>query len=121
MHASARPSEGSIEAADGARIHWRARGDGPIVLVAPQILWSHPDVYSDLYEDLERDHRVVIYDARGCGESSRIGPYNAETDAGDILALLESIGPAEVAFAVGIGFNRVVRVAADRSDLIANV
>ena len=34
----------------------------------------------------------MIYDPRGCGASTRQGPYDAETDAGDLLAVAEAAG-----------------------------
>ena len=91
------------------------------MLLAHQLLWSYPQVYADLIADLAGDHRVVTYDARGCGSSSRQGPYDTETDAGDLLAVaMEARGHA-VALAVGYGYNLAVRVAARRPDLVAAV
>ena len=104
---------------DGVEIHWEAQGRGPVVLIAHQLLWSYPQVYSGLIGDLAEDHSVVIYDPRGCGASSRQGPYDAETDAGDLLAVAEAAGGEAVALAVGYGYNVAVRVAARRPDLIA--
>jgi pimeloyl-ACP methyl ester carboxylesterase len=111
----------SIERPDGVEIHWEAQGDGPRVLLAHLTLWSHPGVYADLIADLTRDHEVVVYHPRGCGRSSRRGPYDVDTDAGDLVAVAEAVGASAVAIAVGDGFNRVARLAAPRPDLIANV
>jgi pimeloyl-ACP methyl ester carboxylesterase len=112
---------GSIERPDGAEIHWETQGEGPRVLLAHVTLWSYPGIYADLIADLASDHQVVVYDPRGCGRSSRHGPYDVETDAGDLLAVTEAVGDSEVAIAVGDGFNRVARVAAARPDLISDV
>ena len=84
-------------------------------------LWSYPAIYANFIDDLSRDHRVFIYDPRGCGSSSRRGPYEPQTDAGDLTAVAEAAGGATVAVAVAEGFNRVARVAAARPDLIHHV
>jgi pimeloyl-ACP methyl ester carboxylesterase len=110
-----------VERPDGVEIRWEERGSGPLVVIVHQILWSYPQVYAELIGDLARDHRVVTYDARGCGASTRAGPYDAETDAGDLLAVVEAAGGAAVAVAVGYGFNVAVRVAAARPDAISDV
>jgi pimeloyl-ACP methyl ester carboxylesterase len=102
----------AIERPDGVEIHWEERGRGPLVLIVHQILWSRPGVYAALIAELARDHKVVTYDPRGCGASTRRGPYDAETDAGDLLAVAEAAGGGAVALAVGYGYNVAVRVAA---------
>lgn len=106
---------------DGVEIHWEVRGDGPLVAIVHQMLWSYPDVYADLIADLARDHRVLTYDPRGCGPSTAQGPYEPRTDAGDLEAVLDAAGGTAVAMAVGYGFNVVARVAAARADLIEHV
>jgi pimeloyl-ACP methyl ester carboxylesterase len=112
----------AIKRPDGVEIHWEAKGNqGPLVLIVHQILWSYPGVYAGLIADLARDHRVVVYDPRGCGQSSRAGPYDVETDAGDLLAVVETTGGGPVAIGVGYGYNLVARVAAERPDLIYQV
>jgi pimeloyl-ACP methyl ester carboxylesterase len=106
---------------DGARIQWEARGDGPPVAIVHHSLWSYPGVYADLIADLSRDHRVVIPDPRGCGRSTRSGPYDMQTDASDLEAVLEAVGGGAIAVAVGDGLNRAARVAASRPDLIPHL
>jgi pimeloyl-ACP methyl ester carboxylesterase len=92
-----------------------------LVVIVHQLLWSFPHVYAELIGDLARDHRVVTYDARGCGASTRRGPYDTETDAGDLLALAETAGGAAVAMAVGYGYNIAARVASARPDAISDL
>ena len=104
---------------DEVEIHWEEHGEGPVVLIVHQLLWSYPQVYVDLIEDLARDHTVVTYDPRGCGSSTRRGPYDTETDVGDLVAVMEAAGGPAVAVAVGYGYNLAVRVAALRPDLIS--
>ena len=60
-----------LQRPDGVEIHWEEQGQGPLVVVVHQLLWSFPQVYAELIGDLARDHRVVTYDARGCGASTR--------------------------------------------------
>ena len=111
----------AVERPDGVEVHWEEQGSGPLVLIVHQVLWSHPGIYAELIGDLARDRRVVTYDPRGCGVSTARGPYDAATDAGDLLAVAEAAGGHAVALAVGYGFNLAVRVAAARPDLIETV
>jgi pimeloyl-ACP methyl ester carboxylesterase len=115
------PTARSVLRPDGAEIHWEARGEGPVVLIAHHSLWSYPAIYEDFVADVSRDHRVVVYDPRGCGSSSRRGPYEPMTDAADLTAVAEAAGAAAVAIAVTEGFNRAARVAVARPDLIHHV
>jgi pimeloyl-ACP methyl ester carboxylesterase len=109
----------TLERPDDIAIHWEGVGEGPAVLIVHQLLWSYPQVYADLIADLSRDHLVVTYDPRGCGESTRHGPYDTETDVADLTAVADAAGGAPVALAVGYGYNLAVRVAARRPDLIS--
>jgi pimeloyl-ACP methyl ester carboxylesterase len=106
---------------DGAKIHWEERGEGTLVVLATQFFGS-PDIFEGLIADLARDHRVVTYDLRGTGESTREGPYDIATDSADLVALIESFsaGPALV-IGWGDGCNRAVRVAAERPQVIGAI
>jgi pimeloyl-ACP methyl ester carboxylesterase len=110
-----------LERPDGVEIHWEAQGEGPLVVIVHHVLWSYRQIYSDLIEDLARDHRVVHYDPRGCGQSSRRGPYDVETDTEDLLAVMGAAGLGAVVVAVGYAFNFSVRAAARRPDLISHI
>jgi pimeloyl-ACP methyl ester carboxylesterase len=101
-------------------IHWQSRGDGPVVLILPAI-WSYPAVYEDLIADLERDHSVVTYDPRGCGQSTQTGPYDLRTDIDDLAAVAEAAGGRAVALSVANGFQYAVHVATERPELISQV
>jgi pimeloyl-ACP methyl ester carboxylesterase len=110
----------SLRRPDGTDLHYDDRGEGPLVMLAPY--WSgHPGVYAGLLSDLERDHRVVAWDARGTGESTRNGPYDIGTDCDDLEAILDAVGQAAAVIGVGNGCNMVVQVAARRPDLISAV
>lgn len=106
---------------DGVRLHWEERGDGPPVVLLPY--WSlEPRVWGPVTAELEGDHRVIRYDERGTGRSDRTGPYDLETGAADLIAVLEASGSQD-AIALGMvdGPNRAVRVAAERADLITRI
>jgi pimeloyl-ACP methyl ester carboxylesterase len=101
-------------------LHFSERGDGPLLMLAPY--WSgHPGVYEDFLSDLASDHRVVSWDARGTGESTHEGPYDMQTDAADLEAVLEHVGGAAIVIAVANGCNAATHVGARRGDLIGTV
>jgi len=109
-----------VQRPDGVELDLRERGDGPLVMLLPY--WSgHPGVFEAFLSDLERDHRVVTWDARGTGESTRVGPYDVDTDCADLEAALEAVGGAVALVAVANGCNPAVHVAARRPDLVGAV
>jgi pimeloyl-ACP methyl ester carboxylesterase len=105
---------------DGIQLAWDERGHGPLVVLANQF-FGQPETFAGLLEDLERDHRVVTYDVRGIGASTRRGPYDLATDAADLEALIEAAGPPAVVLAFADGCNRAVRVAARRPELVTGI
>jgi pimeloyl-ACP methyl ester carboxylesterase len=106
---------------DGAEIEWWMQGrDGPLVAIALMAL--HPGAAChEITHELARDHRVVGYDLRGTGASSRTGPYDIDTDAGDLAAIVAQAGGDALVIALGDGARRAVRAAAERPDLIHTV
>ena len=109
-----------LERPDGVTIHYDIRGDGPLVALASYWSWN-PGVFAALFAELERGNRVLAYDMRGCGRSTRRGPYDIETDRADLEALLEQVGGAAALIAVADSANRAARVAAGRPDLVASL
>jgi pimeloyl-ACP methyl ester carboxylesterase len=106
---------------DGVEIAWEERGEGKTVVLSHH-WFGHPSVLDGLLGDLARDFRVVTYDPRGTGGSTRSGPYDAETDVGDLTALLGELGEAAAVIGWGSdGAARAVRVAARRADLCGAV
>jgi pimeloyl-ACP methyl ester carboxylesterase len=106
-----------VERPDGARLHLEGTGDGATIVLAPY--WSgHPTVFAGLIADLARDHRVITWDARGTGESTRAGPHDIETDCDDLEAILEHLGGAAGVIGVANACNAVVHVAARRPELV---
>jgi pimeloyl-ACP methyl ester carboxylesterase len=103
---------------DGAEIHWETRGDGPVVALANWWLML-PSVLEPLAVDLARDHRVVTYHDRGSGESTRAGPYDLETAATDLAAVIDGAGGPAVIVSTADGANRAIRVASERPELVA--
>ena len=104
---------------DGVEIHWEERGEGPVVFFAHG--WaSMPSTYSALLTDLATDHRVVTWDPRGAGQSTRRGPYDIGTDSDDLAALVEEVGGPGVVVSAGANAP-CVRVAAERPQSIEAV
>ncbi|MGH2800400.1 MAG: alpha/beta fold hydrolase [Thermoleophilaceae bacterium] len=106
---------------DGAEIEWWVQGtDGPLVAIA--LMAVHPPAACRrMVEELASDHRVLGYDLRGTGASSRTPPYDIETDAADLAALVEEAGGDALVVALGDGARRAVRAAAERPELIHTV
>jgi pimeloyl-ACP methyl ester carboxylesterase len=105
---------------DGIEIHWEERGKGPLV-VAMSHTFAYPEALDGLLTELASDHRVVTYDARGTGDSSRQGPYDLETDRADLEAVIEELGEPAVALAWGDSGHRAVLLATDRPELLPTV
>jgi pimeloyl-ACP methyl ester carboxylesterase len=105
---------------DGVQLNVEERGEGPLVVLAVQF-FGFPLVFEDLITDLAQDHRVVTYDIRGCGGSTRQGPYDMATDAEDLGAVVEKAGPPALVIGAGDGVNRAVRLAASRPELVTAV
>lgn len=106
-----------VQRPDGVELHFEASGNGPTLVLAPY--WSgHPMVFAELMANLAHDHRVISWDARGTGESTRTGPYDIATDCGDLEAILEHVGGAAAMIGVANGCNTVVHVAARRPELV---
>jgi pimeloyl-ACP methyl ester carboxylesterase len=109
-----------VERGDGARLFWDESGAGPGLLLAHSYI-QHPQVLQGLVDELRPGHRVIRYDARGAGKSSRQGPYDMATDVGDLIAVVEAVGPIGAVVANGDSTNRAVHAAAERPDLIPYV
>lgn len=119
------PSYGSLvpelSRPGGTQIHFEVQGDdGPSVVLASYWSWN-PSVYEELLSDLGTDHRVVTYHLRGTGDSSRQGPYDMETDIGDLETVVEAAGDPAILLATADGSNRAAKLGARRPDLVGAV
>src|SRR4051812_11136886 len=106
-----------VEREGGVSLFWHEWGDGPGLLVTQSYI-QHPEVLEGLLAELQSGHRMVRYDARGAGESTRRGPYDMATDVADLLAVAEAAGPLAAVVANGDASNRAVHAAAQRPDLV---
>jgi pimeloyl-ACP methyl ester carboxylesterase len=76
-------------------------------------------VFEGLIGLLSEHHRVITYDPRGIGRSSRRGPYDVVTDGKDLGTVIEdACGGATVMVTMADGSNRAVRLAAERPELV---
>ena len=103
---------------DGVEIYWEEAGEGPGVLICNTFNLATLD---GLVALLSESRRVVVYEPRGVGRSTREGPYDLGTGVEDIEALLEETGPVEVALGLGDGAHRAIRIADARPDLVGRV
>lgn len=109
-----------VEREGGVTLFWQEWGEGPGLLVIHSYI-QHPTVLEGLLAELQEGHRIVRYDARGAGESTRQGPYDMASDVADLIAVVEAAGPIAAVVANGDATNRAVHAAAQRPDLIPNV
>ena len=107
-----------LERPDGARIHYEVRGEGPLVVLSLGFA-ATPATYEGLVADLARDRRVVTWEPRGCGSSSPDGPFDINTDADDLLALIHELGQPAIAYAAGHGVDVSIRAAATDPDAVS--
>jgi class 3 adenylate cyclase len=100
-----RPDVRFARAADGAYLAYQVLGDGPTVLFWQEDsfalvdeLWDSPQELA-WHEGLAEFARVVIYDRRGTGQSSRnVDPGSLEVQVQDTLAVLDAEGIERAAF-----------------------
>jgi pimeloyl-ACP methyl ester carboxylesterase len=109
-----------VEREDGASLFWQEWGEGPGLLIAPSYL-QHPRVFEGLLNELRAGHRVIRYDPRGSGESTRRGPFDMQTDVEDLIAVAEAAGPIAAVVGNGDGSNRAIHAAVQRPDVLPKV
>jgi pimeloyl-ACP methyl ester carboxylesterase len=83
--------------APGAPLHYRTAGDGPpLVLVHGSC--TDMTTWDGVVDDLARDHRVIVYDRRGYGQSLHEPVRDHRLHARDLTLLLQEVAsvPATV-------------------------
>lgn len=90
-------SHKQVTASDGVRLSVRVSGnpDGPTVV----LVHGYPDnssMWDGVAEELRREHRVVVYDVRGAGESDKPRErraYRLDQLADDLAAVVHEVQP----------------------------
>lgn len=93
---------------DGTHIHYQTVGElgPPVVMIMGFTMRGL--AWEEIAERLADDHRVVIYDNRGVGESDvPRGPYSMSMMARDALAVMEAVG-FEQAHVVGVSMGGMI-------------
>ena len=108
----------SLARPDGVRIHWEENGAGASVALFNTFNLQPLEA---LIELLAPQRRVITYEPRGLGRSTRTGPYDLDTGVADAEALLDEAGPVQVALGIGDGAHRAMRIADERPDLVEHV
>jgi class 3 adenylate cyclase len=94
------PDTNYARTVDGVYLAYQVVGRGPIDVVVGlheyesniDLIWDEPD-WSPFLSGLAASTRVVLHDRRGLGVSSRsIAPGNLETQAADLLTILDTVG-----------------------------
>ena len=77
---------------NGVRLHWVEQGSGPLVV----LLHGFPDNWWSWRHQLDAlaaaGYRAAALDMRGYNESEARGPYDIDTLAADVLALMTHLG-----------------------------
>ncbi len=115
---------GSVET-PGARIHVRAGGSGPLVV----LLHGYPQtgaMWHPIADRLAADHTVVVPDLRGYGASvCNDDDFSFRAMAADVAALIRGFGRGDDGKAIVIGHDRGARTAhrlvLDHPGLVARV
>lgn len=97
-------------------------GGGALPVVLVHGINMSGAVWDRLVERLAAERRVVTMDLRGHGASVMSGPYDANGYAGDVIAVMDSLG-IDRAHLVGTSFGGpvVATIAAEAPDRVASV
>lgn len=93
---------------DGVRIHWtRTGGEGPRPIVLAHGFSDSGPCWTRVARELTKDYDVVMYDARGHGESDAPDEgYATDDHARDLAGLISALGlqrPAAIGHSMGAG------------------
>jgi 3-oxoadipate enol-lactonase len=76
---------------DGATIHYLDQGQGPAVVFVHGFPLDGR-IWEDQLREFSRDHRVIVPDLRGFGQSPSSDAFTIESQAEDVHKLLEELG-----------------------------
>ncbi|MBX3031942.1 MAG: alpha/beta fold hydrolase, partial [Chloroflexi bacterium] len=101
-----------VERPDGARIHVRETGSGPLVVLLHATL-STARQLDPLADALAPDHRVLAVDRRSAGESRMpaddpLGPVDVAIHLEDLRAVVSEVAPGEPLVVAGHSFGGCV-------------
>lgn len=82
----------SVNSADGTRIAFETRGDGPPVVIVGGAMSTSAASAALADELASRGFRAVAYDRRARGESGDTPPYAPEREAEDLWAVIRAVG-----------------------------
>jgi pimeloyl-ACP methyl ester carboxylesterase len=94
---------------DGGRLEFDVAGEGPDVVLLHPGLWDRR-TWDDQFGVFARSYRVVRYDARGYGRSSRLEPGVVHSAVRDLAAVMDAAGMERAAL---VGCSRGGRIALD--------
>jgi pimeloyl-ACP methyl ester carboxylesterase len=118
-----RTEEMTTAAVNGVRLAYEISGTGEIPLVMVHGGLESRRNWDWVVPHLADSFRVLTYDRRGYGDSERpSGQRSVQENVADLAALIEHLGLAP-AWAAGQSFggNIVIRLAADRPDLLRGI
>ena len=106
--------DGTVELVDGAHLAFEAVGDGAAVVLLHPGLWDMRTWDPQIAPFTAAGYRVIRYDLRGYGQSSRLTgePYS---HVADLFSLLEHLGVAQAAL-VGCSMGGSVAIDATLTD-----
>ena len=109
---AATASDATVVRPDGARIHVRRHGQGPIVLLLHATL-SNAQELDPLATTLAERVTVLAVDRRSAGASVMppddiLGPVDVQVHIDDVLAVLDALAPGERALVVGHSYGGCV-------------
>ena len=104
-----------------ARLHWEERGEGtPLLLVMGHSYDSR--MWYLAVDDLARNHRVITFDNRGTGKSSRARRLSVGDMARDAFAVMDAAGvDAAHLYGVSMGGGIVLEMARQRPERVRSL
>jgi pimeloyl-ACP methyl ester carboxylesterase len=101
---------------DGVEIYYEVHGEGPVILLTHGYS-STSGMWKGQIDALSADHRLVVWDMRGHGQSdypADQAAYSEEATVGDMAALLDLVG-AEKAIIGGLSLGGYMSLAFNRA------